>query len=70
MRVNLLYSADFFLPTLQITRDHALLVLRGMDIVLPIKITFKHIDLAILKLTLSCVKNIVVWNAYAIKTAC
>ena len=30
-------------------------------------ITFKRIDLAIIKLTLSCIKNIVVRNIYAIK---
>ena len=33
----------------------------------PIRITFKRIDSAILKLALSCLKNIVVLNIFAIK---
>ena len=45
-------------------------LLSAKAVVLLIKITFKRIDSAIPKLTLSCLKNIVVWNTYAIKRAC
>ena len=38
-------------------------------VVLPISTTLKQIDSAILKPTLFCLKNLVVWNTYAIKRA-
>ena len=43
--------------------------LNGKAVVLPIRITFKRIDSALVKLTLSCLKNVIVWNTYAIKRA-
>ena len=43
-------------------------LLSGSALVLLIWITFKRIDSAILELTFSCLKNIVMWNTHAIKT--
>ena len=42
-------------------------LLSGNVAVLFINIIFKHMDLVILNLTHSCLKNIVVWNTYVIK---
>ena len=50
------------LLALQGIRSHLVLLPSVKNVVLPIKITFKRVDLAMLKLTLSCLKNIVVWN--------
>ena len=55
----------FFSPTLQISRGHLVLLLSGKAVVLPIRITFKRIDSAMLKLTFPCLINILVWNTFA-----
>ena len=68
IRVSVPSLSRIFLPTSQITRDHWALLLSGKAVVPPIKITFKRIDSAKLKLTLSCLKSIVVWNTYAIES--
>ena len=58
-----------FSPTLQIIQGHLVFLLRGKVAVLPIRITFKRIDSAALKLTLSRLKNIVMLNTCAITRA-
>ena len=55
------HSPIVFSPTLQTVLCHLLFLLSGKAVVLPIRITFQRIDSAILKLTLSYLKNIVVW---------
>ena len=67
MRVNLpSLSRFFFSPTLQIIRVHLALLLSGRLSFYPL-VTFKPIDSEILKVTFSCLKNIVVWNTCVIK---
>ena len=52
MSINFqLFSRFFFLSILQIIRKQLVLLLSGKDVVLPIGITFKRIDSAILNLT-------------------
>ena len=52
---------------LQIVQRHLVLLLNDKAFVLPSRKTFKRIDSETLKLTLSCLKNDVVWNTCAIK---
>ena len=58
------HSAGSFFLTLRIIWGRVVLLLSGKAVFLPIRINFKRIDLAILKLTLSCLKNIVEWRKY------
>ena len=70
MRVNLDHSAGSFfayIANYSGSLKVSWLLLSGNAVVLPIGITFKCIDSAILKLKLSCLKNIVVWKTCAIK---
>ena len=69
MRSPFITQPNRFSPALRTIPEHLVLLLSGKAVVLPIKITFKRIDSAILKLTLCFLKIIVVWNIYAIKRA-
>ena len=56
------HLSGYFLLALEIIQGHLVFLLFGKAVVLSIKITFKRIDTTILKLALSCLKNIVVWS--------
>ena len=69
MRVSFHHSSGYVSSTLQIIRGHLVLLLTCKAVVQPIRLTFKRTELAITKLIHSGLKNVVVWNTYAIKRA-
>ena len=67
IRVNFHHSAASLFVYIANYSGHLVLLQSGKGVVLLIWITFKRIDSAILKLTLCCIKNLVVWNTCALK---